>query len=70
LLYTNVDRLMIGYFLGEVEVGIYGVAIGLATVSWASLSGLNQLFPPIASKLHSRDEREELLAPFVELRAA
>ncbi|MUW13215.1 oligosaccharide flippase family protein [Halorubrum sp. CBA1125] len=64
LLYTNVDRLMIGYFLGEVEVGIYGVAIGLATVTGLALSGLNQLFPPIASKLHSRDEREELQKVF------
>jgi len=33
LLYTNVDRLMIGYFLGDVEVGIYAVAIGLANVT-------------------------------------
>jgi len=60
LLYTNVDRLMIGYFLGDVEVGIYSVAIGLATVTGLALSGLNQLFPPIASKLHTRNEREEL----------
>ena len=64
LLYTNIDRLMIGYFLGDVEVGIYAVAIGLATVTGLALSGLNQLFPPIASKLHSRHEREELQKVF------
>jgi len=64
LLYTNVDRLMVGYFIGDVEVGIYAVAIGLASVTGLALSGLNQLFPPIASKLYSRDEREELQRVF------
>jgi len=64
LLYTNVDRLMVGYFLGDTEVGIYTIAIGLSTVIGLALSGLNQLFPPIASKLHSRGEREELQRVF------
>jgi O-antigen/teichoic acid export membrane protein len=55
---------MVGYFIGDVEVGIYAVAIGLASVTGLALSGLNQLFPPIASKLYSRDEREELQRVF------
>ena len=64
LLYTNADRLMVGYFLGDVEVGIYAVTIGLATVTGLALTGLNQLFPPIASKLYSQDEHEELQMVF------
>ncbi|WP_161991499.1 flippase [Natronorubrum aibiense] len=60
LLYTNVDRLMVGYFLGDVEVGIYAISIGLATATGLALTGINQLFPPIASKLHTQGERKEL----------
>ena len=60
LLYTQVDRLMIGYFLGDVEVGVYTIAIGLATTVGLALSGLNQLFPPIASELHSQNNHTEL----------
>jgi len=64
LLYTNVDRLMVGYFLGDVEVGIYAISIGLATATGLVLSGLNQLFPPIASKLYSSNNRAELSTVF------
>jgi len=64
LLYTKVDRLMVGYFLGDVEVGIYAISIALATVTGIALSGLNQLFPPVASKLHTEGNREELTQVF------
>lgn len=64
LLYTQVDRLMVGYFLGDVEVGVYSIAIALATVTGLALTGLNQLFPPIASKLYAQSNRAELQKTF------
>lgn len=64
LLYTQVDRLMVGYFLGDVEVGIYAIAISIATVLGLPLTGLNQLFPPVASKLQARSDRSELQTTF------
>lgn len=64
LLYTRLDILMIGYFLSDVDVGIYNIAILVATFTGMPLSGLNQIFPPIASRLHSDSRYEELQRVF------
>ncbi|WP_248516899.1 flippase [Salinarchaeum laminariae] len=59
-LYTRVDILMVGLFLSGSSVGIYRVSILLSSFLTLPLSGINQLFPPIASNLHSNGERDEL----------
>jgi O-antigen/teichoic acid export membrane protein len=61
-LYTRVDILMVGIFLTGSAVGIYRVAILVATLLTLPLAGVNQLFPPVASKLYSNDKMDELEA--------
>lgn len=60
LLINRVDILLVGYFLTDTDVGIYSVAILVSTFVGMPLTGLNQLFPPIASRLHSDGERAKL----------
>jgi O-antigen/teichoic acid export membrane protein len=60
LLYSQVDILMVGYFFTDTEVGVYSIAILIATFMGLPLSGLNQIFPPVASRLHNEGKREEL----------
>jgi len=60
LLYSQVDVLMVGYFFSDTEVGVYSIAILIATFMGLPLSGLNQIFPPVASRLHSEGKRKEL----------
>jgi len=60
LLYSQVDILMVGYFFTDTEVGVYSIAILIATFMGLPLSGLNQIFPPVASRLHNNGQREEL----------
>lgn len=52
-LFKRVDVFMVGILLGATEVGIYSVAVLLATAIAMPLGGINQLFPPVASRLHS-----------------
>ena len=59
-LYTRVDILMVGFFLSGAAVGVYRVSILLTTFLTLPLSGINQLFPPIASGLYSDNKVEEL----------
>lgn len=59
-LYTRVDILMVGFFLSGSVVGVYRVSILLATLLTLPLSGINQLFPPIASRLYSNRKIDEL----------
>jgi len=60
ILYRRVDILMVGFFLAESSVGIYQVALILTSVILIPLQGLNQLFPPIASRLYSEGEFDQL----------
>jgi O-antigen/teichoic acid export membrane protein len=60
LLYSRVDVLMVGYFFTDVEVGVYSIAILIATFLGLPLSALNQIFPPVASRLHNNGSRGEL----------
>ena len=59
-LYTRVDILMVGFFLSGSVVGVYRVSILLVTFLTLPLSGINQLFPPIASGLYSNGKIDEL----------
>ncbi|QLH76901.1 flippase [Halosimplex rubrum] len=60
LLYTRIDILMVGIFLTNSSVGIYRISTLLAMFLSLPLSGFNQLFPPIASRLYSNGDLEEL----------
>jgi len=64
LLYSRVDVLMVGYFFTDVEVGVYSIAILISTFMGLPLSALNQIFPPVASRLHNNENRGELNAIF------
>lgn len=59
-LFKRVDVFMVGIFLAAADVGIYNVAVLLATVLAMPLVGINQLFPPVASRLHSNGATDEL----------
>lgn len=59
-LYSRVDILMVGFLLASSAVGIYRVSVLFATILVLPLAGINQLFPPIASKLYSENKLEEL----------
>lgn len=64
ILYTRVDILMVGFFLVESAVGIYQIAILVSSLLILPLQGFNQLFPPIASRLYTNNEFEELESMF------
>lgn len=59
-LFKRVDVFMVGIFLAAADVGIYNVAVLLATVLAMPLMGINQLFPPVASRLYANGARGEL----------
>lgn len=60
LLYTRADILMLGYLASASGVGIYKIAVLLATTISLPLFSVNQIFPSIASELYSDDETEDL----------
>lgn len=64
ILYTRVDILMVGFFLVESAVGIYQIAILVSSLLILPLQGFNQLFPPIASRLYTNREFDELESIF------
>ena len=59
-LFKRVDVFMVGIFLAAADVGVYNVAGLLATVLAMPLAGINQLFPPVASRLHANGETDAL----------
>lgn len=60
ILYNRIDILMVGFFLTESVVGIYQVSVLVATLLILPLTAFNQLFPPVASRLYSNDEINQL----------
>lgn len=59
-IYEKIDLLMVGIFFASSAVGIYNIAVLLATLLALPLTAFNQLFPPLASKLYNRDQLSEL----------
>jgi O-antigen/teichoic acid export membrane protein len=59
-LYNRVDIIMVGILLSSSTVGIYNVAVIISGILALPLTAFNQLFAPIASKLYSNNEYEEL----------
>lgn len=58
--YTRADVLMVGIFFSASAVGVYNIAVLLATFITLPLSAVSQLFPPIAAKLYSDGSSREL----------
>jgi O-antigen/teichoic acid export membrane protein len=60
LLQGRVDVLMVGLFLSSTAVGIYNVSVLIAGVLYIPLLAVDQLFPPLASKLVAQDKLDDL----------
>ena len=60
LLQGRVDVLMVGLLLSSTAVGIYNVAVLIAGVLYIPLLAVDQLFPPLASRLVAQDKRDDL----------
>lgn len=59
-LYYRVDILMVGIFLADSSVGIYQIAVLVGSLLTLPLSAFNQLFPPVASRLYTDGDHQEL----------
>ncbi|MFP8956613.1 oligosaccharide flippase family protein [Natrialbaceae archaeon A-CW3] len=57
---SRIDVLMVGFFLTSTAVGIYNVTLIVAAILSLPLAAFNQLFPPVASRLYSNGNLEEL----------
>jgi O-antigen/teichoic acid export membrane protein len=64
ILRGRIDVLLVGALLSSSAAGIYNVAFLLATFISFPLAAFNQLFPPVASRLHSNGRREDLLSVY------
>lgn len=62
MLYSKTDILMLGFFVTSANVGYYNVATLLSTLTVLPLTGLNQIFPAVASELYHSDQKDELAA--------
>jgi len=55
-----VDTLLLGYFRGPDEVGLYGIALRVAILGTLVLSSFNTMFSPFISDLYNRRELKRL----------
>ena len=60
LIMNRIDILMLGYFSGKTEVGIYAVAARLAWLVTFLLEALSVIGAPLISELHSKKRTEDL----------
>jgi len=64
VLQGRVDVLIVGFFLSSVAVGIYNVSVLIAGALYIPLLAINQLFPPVASRLYTAGKRADLAAVY------
>jgi O-antigen/teichoic acid export membrane protein len=57
---SQADRVVIGFYLGAREVGIYAMAAAFVTFVTIIVRSVNQIFAPIVSDLHARRQFELL----------
>jgi O-antigen/teichoic acid export membrane protein len=67
IIYTQIDRLCIGYFLTPVEVGIYGAAWSIAALLLFIPQSFSFLALPVFSKLIAKRSIDELRKSFNKL---
>lgn len=60
ILYNRVDVFMVGLLLSSTAVGFYNIGFLVSSVVTLPLSGLSQIFTPIASRLFEADDYEGL----------
>lgn len=53
---NRIDIIMVGFFLSGADVGYYRIAALLGGLVSLPLNGLNQIFPPRASKLYAEEK--------------
>lgn len=58
----RIDVLIVGVFLSSTAVGIYNVSVLVSSLLYIPLLAFNQLFPPVAARLYTNDERADLAA--------
>lgn len=61
---SRIDVLMVGFFLSSTAVGIYNVSVLVSGLLYVPLLAFNQLFPPVAARLHANDDRKDLVAVY------
>ena len=61
---SRTDRLLLGYFRGSQEVGLYSAAFQTATLLMMILQSFNTIFAPMISDLFNRHEKTKLEALF------
>jgi len=59
-LISNIDILMIGYFLTSKDVGIYSVSVRISMITLFVLRSINSIFGPVISELVSQNKINEL----------
>ena len=59
-LMSQADKVLIGFYLGARQVGIYAVAAALVAFVPIILQSVNQIFSPTIADLHARGEHELL----------
>lgn len=64
LLQNKIDVLMVGFFLSGSAVGIYNLSTVLTQALRLPNIGFNTIYPPIAARMYSNDEFEDLEAVF------
>ena len=57
---NQIDVLMVGIFLPGSAVGIYNLSLVLSQVLQIPATGINTIYPSIASRMYSNGEREDL----------
>lgn len=60
VLYTRIDILVVGTLLSATAVGYYQVAIVLSFLLTLPITAVNQIFPPVTSRLYQDDEWETI----------
>lgn len=67
LFQNKVDVLMVGFFLSGSAVGIYNLSRVLTQILSLPSTGFNTIYPPIAARMYSNDERADLEALFTQV---
>lgn len=64
---VQVDKIVLGFYRGAREVGIYSVAAAVVVYVALALTSLNQIFAPTIADLHARGEHKLLARLFQSL---
>lgn len=61
---TNIDIYMVGYFMESSVLGVYNIALQLSNLVTAVLATAGFLLPPMLTRLHEQDKREEMIRTY------